>query len=84
MAEMMKNKTFSWNITYTLITTNPSPNEIFHCNFPNNGFIWGLYIQWERTSIFQQQNLMFLNLLFLLENDRMENPQLSLLITHHG
>lgn len=41
-------------------------------------------MQGERISIFQQQNMMFSNVLFQLENDRMENPQLSLLITHHG
>lgn len=69
---------------YTLITINPSPNEILKFNLPSDGFIAGLQIQRERTFIFQWQNLMFLNLVFLLENDRMENPQLSLLITHHG
>lgn len=69
---------------YTLTTINPSPNEILKFNLPNDGFIVGLQIQRERTFIFQWQNLMFLNLVFLLENDRMENPQLSLLITHHG
>lgn len=84
LAEMMKKKTFSLNIVNTLITINPSLNEIFNFDFPNFGFIWGLYIQGERISIFQQQNMMFSNVLFQLENDRMENPQLSLLITHHG
>jgi len=69
---------------YTLIRNIPSTNEIFHFNLPNDSLIWGLYIDGERISIFQQQNLMFLNLLVLLENDSMENPQLSLLLTHHG